>query len=1328
MDEFLLGASVVLFLASLVLPVIAFVLIYSTRKRLANVEAGLEKRERELRFLYERTSTAAAAPKVAREPELKPAPVLAPEPKWTPEAELEPPTAPVAPALPPEPEPAPERASPAFQQEEPTKPPPPPPIPFEQRLATIFTRVGAGALLLGVLYFFKYAVDSEWIGPMGRVLIGAFFGLGFLVFAEIVRSRTRAAYVSAVVGIGLACLYISAYASSAFYHLIPTEAAFAANAIILILGAALAWRHQAEAILVLVLIAGFLNPVLLSTGVDRPFALFSYLLVMTSVVLLVATHHGFRIAVPLSMLGVAFLFGGWYQRFFDTHDLTGLGDYPPEQLHGAYFDLTARLVPLLAVLLFALQWIAVAFRLRQIGKLPGFVKPIAVFALVVAHAGLTALLYDRAIHLGAAMVLLGVGSVLALRALDATRHLLFPMLAAFLLLLGLTEHAHSWNQTAVVALLGVWTAIYVVAFLRDFSAEHREITTGHAVRAGIALGSFAILASAVLLPSEKAIGAAIALTGTAAALSVVAHRARLPWMNLLTLLGTFLPMSIAMLIAQENSAHWAPIAVGIALLWAIAVGTAPMLAALREPEPRIVHLFSLALAELCFLGLALMTTHDDVPTLRALLTGATGAASLGLAGYLASTRSRLAAWRTLLAALALGLFAPAIAFALSGATITVLWAILTAVAALILAETREKAWLITVVLLAVATLTRIVAVDVPEASELIRSFEWSQGRTGVLALPAFFNFRAYAFFGTGFGFLGGAFLLGRSLKARPDKTLAPVAGMLAIVAYTLLTIVLIVEVRAWLLQLPPVPPVAFDTEEFNVFMDSVREARAAQHNLLAMASTVVLAGVASLLLAIGFIAKDAFHRYLGLTVFLATIGKLVGWDVWNLARIYQVVALTVVGALLLGSGFLYARLKGLFKATAVSLLLLGVALPARAETDAPLTNPVATHEYAHRRTIDGVDGVGDYVVRLDADLFRHSTARALFDDVRIADPDGREVPFITRMTPPERPSAFEPGSMFDPGVIAGGGFRATFEIPSSLEHCEIHLQLSGSAPYLRRTRVETGDKTSDMQLVAEGGLVWALFEESRAELHYPRSIARYVRVTLLPDPNASLTTITGAELGCDTPSSTIPSTEVDLQVTKIDHKDKTTVVDLDAGMEGVPFQVVTLDVGTSAFARRTTLAASSHQSVWPVVSHGLIQRYGDNYADLSLSAGGTRKRYFQITIDDGDDAPLDIRGAKGRLLTRELVFRATKPGRHLLYVGNPEGTGAQYDLADLLARADVAPRRASFGVLEPNPTHGRPEVADDLPATEKYRSTIGIVLAVVLLGLAVWAVKLIRAR
>ena len=161
----------------------------------------------------------------------------------------------------------------------PLTPPPPPPqfpnapaLPEPQNVPNWRPRIGARALQLVVRYSFKYAADNEWIGPMGRVLIGAILGVAILVVAEVIRPRTKEAFVHALIGVGLAVLYVSTWASSSLYQLVPTEVAFVANTVIVGLGAALSFRHRGEAILVLVAVAGFLNPVLLSTGVDRPLA------------------------------------------------------------------------------------------------------------------------------------------------------------------------------------------------------------------------------------------------------------------------------------------------------------------------------------------------------------------------------------------------------------------------------------------------------------------------------------------------------------------------------------------------------------------------------------------------------------------------------------------------------------------------------------------------------------------------------------------------------------------------------------------------------------------------------------------------------------------------------------------------------------------------------------------------------------------------------------------------------------------------------------------------------------------------------------------------
>src|SRR5579875_3246299 len=49
---------------------------------------------------------------------------------------------------------------------------------LESRLGlTIVNRIGAITLAIGIIFFFKYAVDNAWIGAAGRVLLGLMGGL-----------------------------------------------------------------------------------------------------------------------------------------------------------------------------------------------------------------------------------------------------------------------------------------------------------------------------------------------------------------------------------------------------------------------------------------------------------------------------------------------------------------------------------------------------------------------------------------------------------------------------------------------------------------------------------------------------------------------------------------------------------------------------------------------------------------------------------------------------------------------------------------------------------------------------------------------------------------------------------------------------------------------------------------------------------------------------------------------------------------------------------------------------------------------------------------------
>src|SRR5437667_5810970 len=91
-------------------------------------------------------------------------------------------------------------------------------------------RIGIIAMLIGVSYFLKYAFDNEWVGPAGRVLIGLISGLSVVFWSEYVRRRGYTIFSYSLKAIGIGVLYLSLWASSELYHIVPRLPAFLAMA------------------------------------------------------------------------------------------------------------------------------------------------------------------------------------------------------------------------------------------------------------------------------------------------------------------------------------------------------------------------------------------------------------------------------------------------------------------------------------------------------------------------------------------------------------------------------------------------------------------------------------------------------------------------------------------------------------------------------------------------------------------------------------------------------------------------------------------------------------------------------------------------------------------------------------------------------------------------------------------------------------------------------------------------------------------------------------------------------------------------------------------
>lgn len=187
---------------------------------------------------------------------------------------------------------------------------------------TLVNRIGVITLVLGVAFFFKWAVDNEWIGPTGRVVLGLLAGFLALGAADFLFRKTQKTFAQGIAGAGLAILYLSVYAAYGFYHLVPQGLAFAFLVSTTVLSFALSLRYEAVAIAALGLAGGYLTPLLLSSGEDHPWFLLSYVLLLNGAAMALRKRKQWRVLEVFSFIATTIIYLAWFERHEADHRKT----------------------------------------------------------------------------------------------------------------------------------------------------------------------------------------------------------------------------------------------------------------------------------------------------------------------------------------------------------------------------------------------------------------------------------------------------------------------------------------------------------------------------------------------------------------------------------------------------------------------------------------------------------------------------------------------------------------------------------------------------------------------------------------------------------------------------------------------------------------------------------------------------------------------------------------------------------------------------------------------------------------------------------------------
>ncbi len=142
-----------------------------------------------------------------------------------------------------------------------------------------FNRSGILLFLLGVAYFFKYAVEQGWVTPFLRISLGFLLG-GFLMKIGFRVHAKNRLFSQVMTGGSIAVFYITIFSAFHIEKVFPFALAF----ILMILATAAAFtvsiRFNDQALSIIGALGGILTPFVLYTGIDDYGIIVSYICVI----------------------------------------------------------------------------------------------------------------------------------------------------------------------------------------------------------------------------------------------------------------------------------------------------------------------------------------------------------------------------------------------------------------------------------------------------------------------------------------------------------------------------------------------------------------------------------------------------------------------------------------------------------------------------------------------------------------------------------------------------------------------------------------------------------------------------------------------------------------------------------------------------------------------------------------------------------------------------------------------------------------------------------------------------------------------------------------
>lgn len=336
--------------------------------------------------------------------------------------------------------------------------------------------------------------------------------------------------------------------------------------------------------------------------------------------------------------------------------------------------------------------------------------------------------------------------------------------------------------------------------------------------------------------------------------------------------------------------------------------------------------------------------------------------------------------------------------------------------------------------------------------------------------------------------------------------------------------------------------------------------------------------------------------------------------------------------------------------------------------------------------------------------------------LRLVDESGNEVPFAID---PDRRTPLPPQSVVlsDTGFVKGKYSQAVIDGGTyGLLHDTIVVK-SSRPTYILTATVEASPDRKTWRMLRTDATIFHVADANagNATITFPATRDRWLRLRVL-DAKAAFD-ISGVLLDHRPPQreslSILGSSDL-----RADGNRQQCVIDLAAADVGA--EAALIESEQPRFSRSVTVESSADLKTWTSAGEGTVERFASGLPSVRIVFGERYARYWRVTVENGNDAPLASARATMLGRRRTIVWEARPEHHYRLLGGNPEAVAPQYDLGERLARENW-----TSVVLPTAPAQIGP--ARNLPWNQRFPWSLNLLLAAASLVVVVVALRVLKS-